>query len=174
MTQQWTNPHHPSMRYRGNREGATDYFDDIQPAEQFGGLSGSEGMVELMTPKPQIVPEGLQIRYRCTWCGWNAGPVIEWSELMFIAHNLHPQQPYPNVRTTIRTPWYFDSANQVWTPDLGHVCRSPQRLGVTKEEADYAIKIGLAQRAVANDPTFGHNLQILNAIRQRAGMPRFA
>ena len=159
-------------RHKGAREGNVDYFDEIQESEMSNGsLGGSEGMKELMKPVMSPMVDGLKVSYRCTWCGHPLAPVITWSELLFLAHNLNPANPLPGQNIALRptTGWASDPHTGVWIPILPHTsCRQPQSVGISQGEAGEALQFGLSQNLCNSrtDSNWSAAARLMNFIKQ--------
>lgn len=171
----------PQQRYQGRREGNQDYFDGALPQEVSGStLGGSEAMQELFTPRMDIRPEGLEIAFTCTACGKTLGPVIEWSELLFLSFGLNPFDPAQTgfldsrKRSTVRTSWR-QLPDRTWEPYL-HNCSErglTSGIAIKSGEARNALLQGINANLIANDPTFYQNLVLFNQIRMAQHLPQF-
>lgn len=140
-------------RYRGSRDSAGDYFDDVMGDNSvpsmfqtdMGGIGEYEGMKERATE------QGLVITMHCRppGCGKPREVTISWGELFLVA----------NLPQTGRLPqgWQISQVNQAAYPDLNCNCGQTVAPMITPDWASRQVELAMnggliTQEQLARDP----------------------
>jgi len=96
-----------------------DDFDDV--INGTAGVFDASGLSDHDTVKTKIGQNGVLVECSCRKCGAPASMLMDYGELIAIAHDVSPQAAYgPQYPQVVRQPtmWKFSEANGAWYPDV--------------------------------------------------------